>query len=374
MTLKRRIFLTNTIMVLVCLCLLLVIVEMMAELLFEHYLGVSISALLRQLASGKWAAFIMAACVLGVLAMIGLLMISQLFTRHLTRQIMAPMAALMEGAARIDQGNMEKPVFYMGVKEFETLCQMFNTMQQHLREGMEEKEANEKARIEMVTGISHDLRTPLTAVKGYLKGILDGVAHTPEKQSDYLKAAYHRACDMETLLSKFFYFSKLQTGKMPLNTVPVDVGALMKDAMAAAARKHGEITLTCTIPEDRITLRLDPEQMTRIFENLITNSLAHAKVHSLGITLGLKSLGDKAVITVRDNGVGMPAEKLPHVFEQFYRGDAARSNSVENNGLGLYIVKTLVEGQGGRVYADVEDGFGVSMVFPMDQEGMEDEK
>lgn len=93
----------------------------------------------------------------------------------------------------------------------ERVCDTFNTMQQHLGEEIEKSQKYEKARTEMGPGISHDLRTPLTSVKGYIKGMLDGVANTPEKQRQYLEISYRKSCDMEKLLQKQFFFSKLET-------------------------------------------------------------------------------------------------------------------------------------------------------------------
>lgn len=371
MTLKKRIFLTNTIMVLVCLFLLLVIVEVLTELLFEHYLGVSISALIITLASGKWVAFVTVFGVLGLLAVIGLLLISQIFTWHLTRHIMEPMSALMAGAERMDAGDLSQPIDYVGEVEFEQVCGTFNTMQQHLKEGMDKDAANERARTELVTGISHDLRTPLTAVKGYLKGLLDGVAKTPEKRQLYIQGAYSRACEMESLLSRLFYYSKLQTGSMPMFPVDLEMERFLTTYAADAARRYPAVHFLVEPSETPLWVRLDPDQMLRILDNLINNSIAYGGVKPLSIRFRVGKKEHAAVLIVKDNGLGLPAEKLPLVFDEFYRGDTARSDGADSNGLGLYIVKTLVEAQGGQVQAASEKGFEVMMTFPMveDTEG-----
>ena len=131
-------------------------------------------------------------------------------------------------ASRIESGDLTQPVVYLRDDEFRNVCDSFNQMQRHLKEGMEQNAAYEKARTEMISGISHDLRTPLTSVKGYIKGLQDGVANTEEKRRQYLDIAYSCACDMEGLLAKLFYYSKLETGNMPFYKQKTDMGGVSR--------------------------------------------------------------------------------------------------------------------------------------------------
>lgn len=137
--------------------------------------------------------------------------------------------ALDVAAKRVMDGDLTTPISYPYEDEFKGVCDSFDLMQEHLREEMEKNAAYEKARTEMVSGISHDLRTPLTSIKGYVKGMLDGIANTEEKRTEYLKIAYRKSCDMDVLLSKLFYFSKLETGNMPFFFRECDVERFLRD-------------------------------------------------------------------------------------------------------------------------------------------------
>ena len=128
----------------------------------------------------------------------------------MARQMTEPLHALADGAHRIEQGDLSQEIIYNGKDEFTAVCTAFNRMQRHILEERERNNAYEKARTDLVAGISHDLRTPLTSVKGYIKGLRDGVANTPEKEEQYLSIAYQKACYMDVLLQKALLF--FQTG------------------------------------------------------------------------------------------------------------------------------------------------------------------
>ena len=125
--------------------------------------------------------------------------------------VMEPLEELVKGAERIRNGNLKEKISYRGEKELEDVCRTFNSMQDTILEDKRRQEQNEKARTDMVVGISHDLRTPLTSIQGYMKGILDGVADTEEKKRKYLKTAYEASKDMNVLLQKLCDFSRLES-------------------------------------------------------------------------------------------------------------------------------------------------------------------
>lgn len=163
--------------------------------------------------SGFMYPFIMICVVISAI----ILTLSHLFTRKMAWRVLRPLNALTRGANRIENGDFSQPIDYDGNDEFAHVCAAFNHMQEYLLKERQKNAAYETARTDMIAGISHDLRTPLTSVKGYIKGLRDGVANTPEKQEQYLSIAYQKACDMAVLLEKLFFFSKLETGNLPLS-------------------------------------------------------------------------------------------------------------------------------------------------------------
>ena len=150
-------------------------------------------------------------------------MTASFFTRKMNRLVMEPVEQLVAGAERIRDGNLKEEIRYEGEEEFEHVCRTFNAMQHTILEDQRQREKNEKARTDMVTGISHDLRTPLTSIRGYIKGVLDGVADTDEKRKLYLQTAYESTEDMNILLQKLFDFSRMESGQMPFHMVKVDL-------------------------------------------------------------------------------------------------------------------------------------------------------
>lgn len=309
----------------------------------------------------------------GVLCIAGLIIISQVFTRNLTEHIMEPLDALAEGTERIKANNLEQEISYTGDKEFENVCTSFNEMMKSIAMEQEKNRKYEKARTDMIAGISHDIRTPLTAIKGTIKGLLDGVVSKPEQQQKFLETAYRRTTDMDMLLNQLFYLSKIETGNMPISLKKIEISEFLQNYGKAKQEYFGndceEINIDTQEMHEEVLI--DPEQFQRILDNLVENSRKYAQKEPLVIDMNVYKTASEWGICVKDNGVGVPEEKLPHIFDEFYRGDESR-NKKEGNGLGLYIVKCLMEAMGGSVRAENANGLAIYLDFPLkDRKGEE---
>lgn len=304
---------------------------------------------------------------IGILAIVVIVGISRYFRQKLEDQIMEPIDKLIDGAKRVEDGNFDERVEYEGDEEFERLCNTFNTMQESLKEGIDKVEAYDKARTEMIAGMSHDLKTPLTSIKGYIKGLKDGVANTPQKQEQYLDIAYQKACAMEVLLQKLFDYSKLETGNMPLHPVLTDMGAFIQSLADENEEylKENNTDILFLAPEKEIVVEIDHDQMERVIRNIIENSMKYRCREHVLIRINLISKGKNVILKITDDGNGVPEEKLPHLFEQFYRGDETRNSKIDGDGLGLYISKRIIEQHNGRIFASNQGGFCVTMVLPI---------
>lgn len=299
------------------------------------------------------------------------IMLSLLFSRHQIKRIMAPVNALTEAARRVEAGDLSTPVDHQGRDEFAAVCAAFDHMQRHLLREREKNAAYEQARTDLVAGISHDLRTPLTSMKGYIKGLRDGVANTPEKQARYLDIAYRKSCDMERLLQRLLYFSRMETGNLPLSLIQADLGRFVEQ-FAAEAREELEQTNGQVVfqagPGPHL-VQLDEEQMYRVLVNLKENALRYAGARPLVLTLTVWQEGSWARLRFSDNGQGVPEEQLLHLFEQFWRGDQARGNrNGEGSGLGLYIVKHIIEAHGGAIQVKNDHGLVFDIALPCQKE------
>ncbi|MGL5258849.1 MAG: HAMP domain-containing sensor histidine kinase [Lachnospiraceae bacterium] len=323
------------------------------------------------ISKGMYDVFIVVFVILGIIVIASLLFCSQFFTKKLIKKIMKPVEELNQAAKRINDGNLDIPITYQEKDEFLELCNTFNAMQKNLKSGMEKNASYEKARTDMISGISHDLRTPLTSVKGYVKGMLDGVANTPEKQKKYLEMSYKKACDMDELLQKLFFFSKLETGNMPIFMQSIELREWIKEYIEQKKMDCEEKGYSFKLEKEyeKCFVTIDIDQMRRVFDNLIENSQKYAEVSSLVITIKIEKMDKKIKIIFSDNGKGIDEDKLPHVFEQFYRGDLARTSKNDGSGLGLYVCKHIVEEHGGKINAKNDDGFVVEMEIPFTEGG-----
>lgn len=381
---KKRIFISNTLMILVTLGLFLLVnlgvIKVYTEAI-EHEFKASTEELLDddvlEDTVKDWTVrkneFMLFFLVDGVLCILVLVGVSQIFTRNLASYIIKPLDALNEGAQRIQKNDLSTDILYVGDAEFEQVCTAFNSMQGHLLEEQEKNRKYEKARTDMIAGISHDLRTPLTAIKGTIKALLDGIAATPEKQQKFLTAAYRRTGEMDALLNQLFYVSKLETGNMPLEIKKINLTEFIDRYVCGKQEvlNPKDVDIQAILQKRKFFVMADPEQLQRILDNLIQNSLKYSEASPVHMAISLKHNAEQVILSVGDNGVGVPEDKLPHIFEEFYRGDESR-NKKEGNGLGLYIVKYLTEAMGGTVRAENREGLVITMEFHLEsQERME---
>lgn len=376
-TVRRRIFLSNALMVLVTLAIFLVInvgvIKIYAEYV-EEELRTSAEKIVNEDELHDLVEdftihkneFILLFLADGVLCIAVLVIMSQIFTGNLVKHIMEPLDELAAGAKRIRENDLTEDINYSGDIEFENVCDTFNKMQKHILREQEKNRKYEKARTDMIAGISHDLRTPLTAIRGTIKGLMDGIASTPEKQDRFLETAYRRTGEMDLLLNQLFYLSKIETGNMPITLRKIEISSFIKNYVQAkqGLMETGKEELVEETKEITAEVAVDPEQLQRIFDNLLENSRKYGEKVPLKMKIGLRKTPGGILIRFSDNGVGVPENKLPYVFDEFYRVDESR-NKKEGNGLGLYIVKYLIEAMGGTVWAENEDGFVVSMELPL---------
>lgn len=301
----------------------------------------------------------------GAVAIAVLLLLAAFFTRRMNRVVLEPVELLVDGAKRIQDGNMEEEIDYQGEAEFERVCQSFNDMQRTILENQKQREKNEKARTDMVTGISHDLRTPLTSIQGYIKGVLDGVADTKERQEKYLKTAYDSTREMNVLLQKLFEFSRIESGQMPFHMVRADLAEFTSVYIAQKEEMADpeNVTFSLKVGQEAMPeINMDVEQIPRIFDNLLENSMKYAGTRPVEIEISVFATETEVVLEWNDHGNGVPEDKLPHIFERFYRCDEARKE--KGSGVGLYVVNYIMEQHHGRVEAENDGGLKIRLLFP----------
>lgn len=331
----------------------------------------SIFALKGAVEDVKLTGFLPTYLILSFAAIAVVLLFSLFFTRQMAWRILRPLKALSNGAKRIESGDLSEPIVHKGRDEFAEVAAAFNHMQESLLEERKKTAAYEEARVDLIAGISHDLRTPLTSVKGFIKGICDSVANTPEKREQYLSIAYQKACDMDMLLQKLFDFSNLETGHLPITPGKNDLGAFVR-AYAENVRDEladQNLKITAEVTSVPHPVLIDAEQMRRVLMNLTENVTKYAKAESPEIKLSVWREKGMEQLLFADNGGGVPDEHLPHLFERFWRGDESRGAAGgDGSGLGLYICKYIVEAHDGKVAAKTGGGLQIQISLPCRKE------
>lgn len=291
------------------------------------------------------------------------------FTRNLAEHICEPLKKLEAGANRVCEQELSIPIEYHGEAEFEQVCAAFNQMEQAILEEQEKNRAYEKAKNDMIIGISHDLKTPLTAVGGTIKALVDGVVLEPEKQKYFLETAYRRTEEMNQLLNRLIHLARLEAGKISFNMQCLDLEVFLHDYCEMRGKSESREKEILLVHDYGTGHRIyaDSEQLVRILDNLIENSRKYSQKTPVLVTLSLKEQHGNVTLEVHDNGNGVEDAKLPYLFDEFYRGDDSRG-IIKGNGLGLYIVKRLTEQMGGKVEAQNQDGFLITIQFPAAKE------
>ncbi|MDO5518294.1 MAG: HAMP domain-containing sensor histidine kinase [Clostridium sp.] len=284
------------------------------------------------------------------------------------KSFIKPLELLSYGADQIKKGNLDFDMKYEEEDEFRQVCNDFDEMRMRLQDSVQSKLKYEENRKELVAGISHDLRTPLTVIKGYVEGLIDGVANTEEKQKKYLNTIFHKACEMNNLVDSLFLFSKLDTGKFPFKFDIIDIGDyisgfynLAKDEFIKKNLKLEYKNLTA----DDIKVKIDCREIDRVITNILENSVKYNINENKKSKILLYEENDNAVLEISDNGQGVNEEMLDKLFDSFYRGDPSRTRSGEGSGLGLSISKYIVEAHEGKIEAFNREGLTIKITLPI---------
>lgn len=295
-----------------------------------------------------------------------LLLAGMLLTMWIYRSILRPLGKLQVATKKIRDGNLDFTLDVENDDEIGLLCQDFEEMRIRLKESQEEKIQYDKENKELISNIAHDLKTPITAIKGYSEGIMDGVASSPERLDRYIRTIYNKANDMDRLIDELTFYSKIDTNKIPYTYSKINVTQYFKDCVEEVGldmeSKGIELGYFNYADEDVMVIA-DAEQMRRVINNIIGNSVKYLDKKKGIINIRIKDVGDFIEIEIEDNGKGIAAKDLPNIFDRFYRADSSRNSSKGGSGIGLSIVRKIIEDHGGRIWATSKEGIGTEIHF-----------
>jgi signal transduction histidine kinase len=289
--------------------------------------------------------------------------INILLTHRMSKKIIKPLEILTAGVKQIHENNFAYRIEYNEEDEYRMVCEAFNQMAAQLEASTEMRLKDEANRRELLAGISHDLRTPLTTITGYLDGIESGVASTPEMREKYFYTIKNRAADMKHIIEQLFLFSKLDMGEYPFSPRRFVLIRTLSDMIEELAEEYAMRGLDVAINSslENIFVYADVLYFRRVLVNLLENSAKYKKKETGRITISASLDNNFIQIKFSDDGPGVEPDMLPNLFNAFYRTDPSRHT--KGSGLGLEKKKKIIELSGGTVYAENNDTGGLAIVI-----------
>ena len=285
----------------------------------------------------------------------------------LHKTLVSPINELNVAMKHIKNGDFKYRLEAKGDgSEIDDMYRNYEDMRLRLKENAEEKIQREKQNRELISNISHDLKTPITAIKGYSEGIIDGIADTPEKMDRYVKTIYNKANDMEKLINELTVYSGIDNNRIPYHFHKILVGEYFRDCIEEVGmdleNKNFKLDYVNLVSLDTMIIA-DPEQLKRVVNNIISNSVKYMDKPNGEINIRILDEVDSIRVEIEDNGKGIAQKDLQNIFDRFYRTDASRNSGTGGSGIGLSIVKKIIQDHGGYIWATSKEGEGTCMHF-----------
>ncbi len=298
-----------------------------------------------------------------------LVITSLVISKWFADSMVKPIQELNRAMQEVKEGNFEYRISdreLLQKNEIGELYRSYEDMRLRLKENADEKLRQENQNRELISNITHDLKTPMTSIKGYVEGIMDGVADTPEKMQKYIKTIYTKACEMDKLINELTLFAGIDSHRIPYTFHRINVSSYFDDCVEEVGMdledKGIKLNYINTVdPATRIIA--DPEQLKRVVNNIISNSIKYMDNDQGEIDIRVLDEVDSVRVEIEDNGKGIAQKDLSRIFERFYRTDASRNSMKGGSGIGLSIVKKIIEDHGGYIWATSKEGEGTCMHF-----------
>ncbi|ENQ3111352.1 HAMP domain-containing histidine kinase [Bacillus cereus] len=276
---------------------------------------------------------------------------------YVTKRKMKQIEAMVQGVNEIAKGNLVYRIEEKGQDEMALLTKNINEMAEDLKVNIEKERELEKQKNELITNVSHDLRTPLTSIMGYLRLLSDAKYENREQYDEYIKIAFSKSEQLKNLIEDLFEYTKLTNENIVLEKQKVCINEMLDqliEELVPQAEEHG-LSFLKEFPDERIQAIVDPEKIVRVFENLLMNAIKYSMDEG-EIKVSLQKEQDNIKISVENPSEEFTQQELENLFERFYKKDQSRSRVSEGSGLGLAIAKSIIELQGGEIRAEYEDG------------------
>lgn len=315
-------------------------------------------------------AIVIAGSVLILTILVSVFFTDRFLTRFVFKRISEPLDMLADGVRQISDGNLDYRLEYGGVDEFLPVCESFNDMARRLNESVERSRREEESRKELMAGLSHDLRSPLTSIQAYVEGLLDGVASTPEARRKYLATIKAKAEELERMVSRMLAYSKMELENTPRDARPLRLDEYLSAEISALSADYSDRGLCLSSRLEPFTVMAAVSELRQILVNIADNSLKYKSKERGNLHVELMDHGAFCTLVFSDDGPGVPQEALPKLFDIFYRTDFSRNDRAKGSGLGLAIVAKTVQRMGGGVHAENVAGGGLAIIMQISRGGV----
>jgi len=302
-----------------------------------------------------------------LLLVIFAVLVNYILTKFVFKPIASSLNILTEGVDEISDGNLSYRLKHDMGNEFDAVGANFNEMANRLHDMVEQRKIDEQNRKELIAGIAHDLRTPLTSIRTYAEGLEMGMATTPEIQEKYLSTIKNKTKDMEHILNQLFMFSKLDIGEFPMRLDKWDAGGWLADFVQHIHDEYLEKGLRVELGKNvaKTYFLIDSVQLGNVLTNVLENSVKYGNAKEPQMMINCELDDEQVVITMTDNGVGVSEMSVDKLFDVFYRSDKARTNPSGGSGLGLAISAKIINRMGGSIKAENANDGGLTILIKL---------
>lgn len=292
---------------------------------------------------------------------------SLIVQRQNMKNIIIPITDLTKETEKLRIGELETAITDKGYGEIRELGTAIEQLRLQLKNSIYYQQKVDENRKFLISSISHDLKTPVTSIRGYIDGVLDGVADTDEKKQYYLSKAIEKTKMINTMIEDLLLYSKLDLNQMTFEKDKVNIvkyiESCIEDSSEGFLRENKRIIFENKLSTASFVI-IDVAKFKRVIQNIMDNAKRSIETQIGQLKVMLRETNSSVIIEFKDNGRGISKQDLPHVFERFYRADTAREVK-GSSGLGLAIAKQIVEGLGGRIWAISENGQGASIIISL---------
>lgn len=274
----------------------------------------------------------------------------------LTSKKMRYIEKISEGLMQIAKNNLDYSIEIQGKDELAKLAENINSMAKELKRSIEGERNAEKTKGELITNVSHDLRTPLTSIKGYLSLVRDGKYKDEKELYEFINIAYNKSEKLEALINDLFEYTKLNNKGIKLNLEYISINELLEQLIEELyiICEENNVVIKKQLWSKKIFASVDGDKIVRVFENLLMNAVRYVPKPG-EIRVSLWNEDEHIMISVENKCLNINEEQLKKIFDRFYRADESRSEFTGGSGLGLAISKSIVELHGGNIWAEVQD-------------------